>query len=179
MRFLFALIVIAMTCTTALVVVKDTVLPRFGRDGPRPDVSVIDPANPCGPVAAAVVARWLDRPASLSACREAIPCDAMGRTSMAELKRGLERLGVRSAGVKLDAQLVSDMRLPLIVFVNGNHFAVAVPHEAGGAVLIDPPKAPAPFTGRDDTVRWDGAALMCAPSEPALAAEMRRLGLAN
>ncbi|WP_198001061.1 cysteine peptidase family C39 domain-containing protein [Gimesia fumaroli] len=138
-------------------------------------LATLDPQNPCGPVAVRVISQCLGVSTSLSKCGEIVPCDSLGRSTMAELQKGLETLGILSVGITVHQESISEIKLPMIMHVNNNHFVVSLPNDHGVTVIIDPPKAPVPA----DTLpfKWDGHALLCSNSKAALNAELDRLGV--
>lgn len=137
----------------------------------------LDPQNPCGPVAVKVISQCLGVSTSLSKCNDVVPCDSLGRTTMAELQKGLEVLGVLSVGITIQQESISEIRLPMIMHVNDNHFVVSLPNKNGVTVIIDPPELPIRADARALPFYWNGNALLCSTSKAALNNELTRLGV--
>ncbi|MFH1300839.1 MAG: cysteine peptidase family C39 domain-containing protein [Planctomycetota bacterium] len=141
------------------------------------EASILDPQNPCGPVAVSVVTHYLKQPRSLAECNQVVHCDTLGRSSMEDLTTGLDKLGLYSVGLKLDSKAALNFKVPLILFVNGKHFAAALPHTDGKMVIIDPPYKPKHAEESELRQRWTGEALLISTSKDSLNSEMQRLGL--
>jgi len=130
-----------------------------------------DPNNPCGPVCVAEVARLLKRPIGLAEATKLLHPDPIGRTSMADLIRGLRTLGFGAAGVNLDPNTISLLSCPVILHTDGSHFAVVVTNETDRVVMLDPPFPPAIVSTNSLADQWDGPAILVT-SEPA---ELKRI----
>ncbi len=134
-----------------------------------------DPSNPCGPIAAAIIGHWYGKTRPLAEVKSAIRCDALGRTSMAELRSGLSQLGFYCEGIKVSPDMLAMLRLPAILFVNGNHFVVVVPSENQDIIVIDPPRPTARVWLDALPFSWNGHLLLCASTQDQLDEELRQL----
>jgi ABC-type bacteriocin/lantibiotic exporter with double-glycine peptidase domain len=161
-------------------------LPRIGTTGGQTggtppqsadELRVEDPSNPCGPTAAAVVGLWHGRSLALAEVKSAIPCDALGRTSMAELRRGMVQLGFACEGIRVKSDLLSKLQVPAILFVNGNHFVVVAPTADEDIVVIDPPRESRRVRADSLPFAWKGELLLCASTRAELDQELKRLNV--
>jgi ABC-type bacteriocin/lantibiotic exporter with double-glycine peptidase domain len=106
-----------------------------------------------------------------------IPADPLGRTSMAELITGVQRLGLAAAGLNLSPSALCSITHPLILHVEESHFLVAISNGAGRVVLIDPPHAPRAVSVRSLGAVWTGNCALVALDESDLNRRLEDLGL--
>jgi len=148
-------------------------LPKAGSE-----LEQIDPQHPCGLVSIVVVTSALGSPVEQDQVEKVIAIDGLGRTSMAELIRGLRSLGFASAGIKLETSTLRHLAgKPLILHVRPSHFLVAVPVGDGSVVLIDPPHAASCVTLDTLALRWSGETIIVQKDTEDLRMVMKSLGL--
>lgn len=141
-------------------------------------VSILDPDNPCGPVAVALVGHLLGKPVSLAEARRLVPADSLGRTSAAALLEGLGALGIPAAAVQVAPEAAVKLDAPFIVFLDQSHFGVLIPAAGGEWYLADPPQPIRRPTTEELASQWTGEAILVARDDEHLAENLRRLGLA-
>jgi ABC-type bacteriocin/lantibiotic exporter with double-glycine peptidase domain len=138
----------------------------------------IDPHNPCGLVCVSVVSRLLDRPSNPAQSRKIVTCDALGRTSMAELVDGLGALGFAAFGARLDQIALKKLDgMPIILHTRGNHFVVILPMRDGTAVFFDPPHPVRTTTRSELSQFWDGDAIIVQSDASQLSKQLKRIGI--
>lgn len=148
------------------------------REGPT--LEQFDPEHPCGVVAVTMATEVLGRRIESGRAKQAIPVDALGRTSMAEIIDGLGALGFQAVGVKLDMQSLRRLEgLPVILFVDRSHFLVALPVGDGSVVVMDPPHPVRVETSASLSSRWTGEAILLHHSPDQLRKAIRSLGIAE
>lgn len=155
-------------------------LPPGSQAAPRPAgelVPILDPSNPCGPVAASLVGHLVGKPVSLAEARRAVPADSLGRTSAAALIAGLKQLGMTAAAVRMPVADARKLDVPYIAFIRRSHFVVLVPCGRGEVLMMDPPQRAERRTLTELACDWDGEAVLVAPDAGRLAANLARLGL--
>ncbi len=103
--------------------------------------------------------------------------DALGRTSMKELVVALRRVGFGAAGVKIGRSSFSKLRVPVILHLDENHFAVACVIEPGSVMLIDVPVRRSLLTIEQLYQGWDGACVLVAKDDVGLIDAMEQLGI--
>lgn len=121
----------------------------------------VDPNTSCGPVALAVVARVLDRPGTIANFHASTGSGNLGVCSLDDLERAIEAHGLSGAAIRLDPRRPPRHRLPMVLFVDGNHFVTAVPAvDPKHVVILDPPSEPQLAPWSDLYPRWRGEALL-------------------
>ncbi len=155
----------------------DYVVGRFAVSRSRGPRRAVAPDCPCGVVAAAVASRCVGRPIALDDVRRNMLVDPLGRTSMLELLRALQRLGVPATPAKLDAASLRAAATPAVLFVDGSHFVTAIPAAGRRVVLIDPPTAPTLVGPRELGRIRRGEAVLIANDPQTLTGCLRRISL--
>ena len=154
-----------------------------GRARPREqhETRIIDPDNPCGPVAVALVSHLLGKPLSLDEVRAAIDTDPQRRASVAQLVACLRSNGFAAAGVEMEPAALSKLApaTVAILFVEGNHFIVAAPRGGEEVTIFDPPLRPSTRTPGDLPYEWRGQCILAARDAAALDRSLADLGLAG
>jgi hypothetical protein len=91
----------------------------------------------CGVASLAMIARSYGLDVSLEHLRAIIRVEANG-TSLAELRRGAERLGLRSRAVRMDLARPGEIEVPAIVHLRAGHYVVLYEARAEEVVIGDP-----------------------------------------
>jgi hypothetical protein len=119
----------------------------------------------CGPRALATAAMLDGIPVSMDSLVDQFQLQSAG-TSLHEVKRVAERIGLRSVGVRLDWDELQRQSTPAILFVSGDHFVVVDPKDTRAGDhglelrLYDPPGL-ARYVSRPELDGiWNGAALL-------------------
>ncbi len=120
----------------------------------------------CGPAALKMILdHWGIHGTTLEELELATGTDQNG-TSMLALKRAAEKRGMSSRGLRLPVDRLSDIPLPAIAHVHGDHFVVI--RSVGGELVIDDPSlgrlrmSPGVFARS-----WDGIVLAFTGGPPA------------
>ncbi len=154
--------------------------PPVGGPEPGDDVSLIqvDPEYPCGPVSVATVARLCGTQVELARVKQVVPVDSYLRTSMDDLIRGLQTLGLRAAGVRIGPSAVRRLGAArAILFIRQSHFAAALAAPDGSLVIVDPPQHTEVRRADDPALGWHGEAVIVCRTDDELAAALNRLGV--
>jgi ATP-binding cassette subfamily B protein len=105
----------------------------------------MSPSNPiavtqsigCGPRALATLLALIGEPANEKELAVLSGMDENGLTSMYGLSQAVKAKGFEAVGYQLDLEEFSQMPLPLIAHVNGNHFVVVSAYEPPYLTVID------------------------------------------
>jgi len=138
-----------------------------------------DPGNPCGVVSATMVSHLLGKPVRLDQAKRVIHCDALGRSSMAEIAQGLEALGFPAVGVRMDRHKFQRLEIPAILHVDDSHFVVAIMKSDGMVMLYNPPDQPLLVATTDLSEWWDGMALLVGRDQSSIKAALATLNIAQ
>ena len=125
----------------------------------------LDPETSCGPVSLAVVSEYLGRPVPIATFHEATSAGELEVCSMADLLRALRRYGFSAKAVRYELGLTPGHRLPMILFVDGNHFLAALPGRQGEVVIVDPPLEASTVEWSGLRPRWHGEAVVVGLSD--------------
>lgn len=126
----------------------------------------IDPTTSCGPVALAAVSQRLGRPGSIADFHRSTGAGNLGVCSLDDTGRALERHGLASVALRYRNNRAPCHRLPMILFVDGNHFITVVSAiDPATVVVIDPPEEPRLTSWADLRSRWGGEALLVGRTE--------------
>ena len=126
----------------------------------HPPVRAADPETSCGPVSLAVVGEFLGKPLSIAEFHAATGSGELGTCSMTDLLRALRGNGFSAEAVRYDPGRPPGHRLPMVLFVDGNHFLAALPGRKGQVVLVDPPQEPKLVAWGQLAARWRGEAVV-------------------
>ena len=142
-------------------------------------IRIIDPDNPCGPVAIAMVSHLLKRPILLRNLREALDVDPQRRVSMGQLRDCLESNDFAAVGVSIEPRMLATLgpSTAAILHVDGTHFIVAAGRDGGEVMIYDPPLPPAASTADALPYKWDGPCILVALKAEDLRRELARMGL--
>jgi len=163
-------IILSFACAT-FVAVTMRASPRWARTrttaGHKISSVDMDPGTSCGPASLAVVSEYLGRPATISDFHEKTGAGNLGACSFDDLVRALTGHGLSAVAVRYEVSRPPRHRLPLILFVDGDHFLSALPGARGTVVIVDPPHLPWKTSWTDLSARWRGEAVVVArnPSE--------------
>lgn len=124
-----------------------------------------DPETSCGPASLAVVSEYLGRPIPIVVFHEAAGAGDLGVCSVADLLRALRQHGFSAKAVRYRAGSAPGHRLPMVIFVDGNHFLVALPGPRGKVVIVDPPLEPSVVQWSQLAPRWHGEAVIVGLSD--------------
>ncbi len=161
-----ALALVLSTCAVTALIVASDQSPILVHD--HHDAQQGDPDASCGPVSLAVVAEYLDRPATIRELNDATRAGELGACSFADLLRALRERGFAAEALRYDSGRPPSHRLPMVLFVDGHHFFAALPGRAGRVVIVDPPREPVDTDWADLTNRWQGEAILVALDETTL-----------
>lgn len=139
------LVILPATGAVALAVSLARPAPRQAVESHRRHVHVTDSETPCGAVSLAIASQYLGRPVGIAEFRQATGAGDLGVCSIADLVRASERYGLAAAAVRYTPGAPPGHGLPMILFVNADHFLAALPMPDGRFVLIDPPGEPRPI----------------------------------
>lgn len=97
----------------------------------------IDPHRPCGAICVGVASTILNRPIPVDQVRRAISFDPLGRTSLAELVRGLRSFGFAAIGVQIGWTDLKRLNgVPIIAYSRLGHFFVLIPQNSMATSLF-------------------------------------------
>jgi len=131
----------------------------------RADHQVGDPTASCGPVSLAVVGALLGKPVSIKDFHDASGSGELGVCSMADLLRALRARGFAARGLRYHVGSPPKHQLPMVLFLDGNHFLAAQPAPDGSVVLVDLPSEPRKVDWSSLADIWSGESLVVAISE--------------
>lgn len=150
---------------------------RCGRsDSPRA-IARIDVSHPCGVACMSLVSRVLGRPMSVKEASRIAPPDALGRLSLAEIRKALCTAGMYAVAVRMSADKVSELHVPAILHWDNMHFVVAVVNEKGHVLILDPPDEPREVDMTRLHGSFSGSAILVHSDEKAVVAQLHTLGL--
>ena|SRR5213593_2861620 len=116
--------------------------------------------NDCGPATLAMMLMHFGIPSSVEELRRQANLDAHG-TSMLSLIRMAETKGLKAAGWRLTFAELQQAPMPVIAFINHNHFVVVRRIESNGDVLVlDPALGQLRFRRWRFQERWSGETLV-------------------
>lgn len=131
-------------------------------------VAAAGPAGPCGPDALGYACERLGVPYDPDCIRERVP-DADGSTTLLDLKRAAEALGLVAQGVRMTAEEAVSAPKPFIAHVDGDHFVTVTGADRLYMYVYDPAGDDTPWRHSDFARRFTGAALLLSLPEPAAA----------
>ncbi len=136
----------------------------------------VDPDTSCGPVSLAVVSHYLGRPVPIAAFHEATGAGALGVCSISDLIGALRQKGFACTALRYDPRRPPSHDLPMVLFVDGAHFLVALPGGKNTVVLVDPPSKSDVATCAQLAVRWQGEAVVVAMTNTDLSRALEQDG---
>jgi ABC-type bacteriocin/lantibiotic exporter with double-glycine peptidase domain len=128
-----------------------------------PVVRQIDEMD-CGAACLAMICRHFGRRVSLPFIRDAVGTGVDG-TSLAGLRRGGERLGLRVRAVKATKARVADLPLPAVVHWEGNHWVVLFDVGERDVRIADPAQGLRRMSRQEFAEAWSGYAALTEPTE--------------
>jgi ABC-type bacteriocin/lantibiotic exporter with double-glycine peptidase domain len=128
-----------------------------------PVVRQIDEMD-CGAASLAMICRHYGRRVSLPFIRDAVGTGVDG-TSLAGLRRGGERLGLRVRAVKATRAQVEDLPLPAVVHWEGNHWVVLYDVGERDVRIADPAQGLRRMSRHEFAEAWSGYAALPEPTE--------------
>lgn len=131
-------------------------------------IAAAGPAGPCGPDALGYACERLGVPYDPECLREQVP-DAGGNTTLLDLKRAAEALGLVAQGVRMTAEEAVAAPKPFIAHVDGDHFVTVTGADRLYMYVYDPAGDDTPWRHSDFARRFTGAALLLSLPEPAAA----------
>ena len=161
--------IIACLATGSLLGLAFAVNWRMMKSPARPvikhSVRNVDPRTSCGPVSLAVVSEYLGKSVPIADFHEETGAGDLGFCSMADLVRALKKHGFAARAVRFDTQPPPFHNLPMVLFVDGDHFLAAIASNPREVVVIDPPKKPQTMPWDELKPRWQGEAVVVGRSE--------------
>lgn len=116
-------------------------------------------SNDCGPAALKMVFDYFEVPATLEGTSEKF-LDKKG-TSMLSIKEMAELKGLKAEGWRYAFKDLKRIKLPAIVFVNGNHYVVISEiTENGNIIVLDPAIGKLKYSPRAFRRIWKGEVLI-------------------
>lgn len=127
---------------------------RHGRTMPR-----VDPETSCRPVTLAIASQYLGRKVSIGEFHHATQAGDLGVCSFSDLIRALRQYGFNATALRYDKPPAIHGDAPLILWVDGGHYVVALPGPGDGIVIVDPPNEPRIAHWSELAGRWKGEAI--------------------
>lgn len=115
----------------------------------------------CGVACLRMVAQAMGKNEDAAAIRGLAGTTADG-TSLLGLKSAAENLGLPASTWRLRSPDLASVRLPLIAFVDGNHFVVVREVSDGYVIVLDPASGRLKHSVQSFAERWSGEALIFA-----------------
>jgi len=159
-----------------ILLVRQAPLPGRAGHGERKVGSRYDPETSCGPVCLAVVSQYLEKPTSIEEFHYLTHAGDLGVCGFTELLHALSQKGLSAVGVRYDRKRPPRHRLPMILYVDGDHFLVAIPGAARRVCLIDMPDDPRVMTWEQVFLRWEGEAVVVGLNDTDVKAALDRDG---
>lgn len=123
-----------------------------------PHVKQVDEMD-CGAASLAMVCRHFGRQVSLARIRQVVHTATDG-TSLKNLCRGAEALGLAARSVKVSPQNVPQMPLPAIIHWDNYHWVVLFDADERHAWIADPATSVRKITRRELNEKWNGYAAL-------------------
>jgi len=131
-----------------------------------------DPDASCGPVSLSVVSHYFNSPVEIGVFNRLTNAGESGVCSMEDLRFALRNQGYEAIAIRYPKGRVPAHRLPMILYVDRNHFLTTIPVD-NGAIVIDPPNSPYFSDWRSLEERWTGESLVASPSSAELQEALR------
>lgn len=133
----------------------------------QPHHGTMSPSNPiavnqsigCGPRALAILLEIIGEPANETELAVLSGMDENGLTSMYGLAQAVKAKELEAVGYQLDLEEFSQVPLPLIAHVKGNHFVVVSTYEPPYLTVIDNNHKSKMMVSDFDQI-WDGLVLV-------------------
>jgi HlyB family type I secretion system ABC transporter len=123
-----------------------------------PHIKQVDEMD-CGAASLAMVCRHFGRQVSLARIRQVVHTHTDG-TSLKNLCRGAETLGLAARSVKVSTQNVPQMPLPAIIHWENYHWVVLFAVDEQHAWIADPATSIRKITRRELSEKWNGYAAL-------------------
>jgi ABC-type bacteriocin/lantibiotic exporter with double-glycine peptidase domain len=140
-------------------------------------VGLADLESPCGPVCLSLVSRIQGHSVSIQQASQLLSPDSLGRTSVSELVRSLNELGLFAQAVLLPIQNFAKLHVPAILHWRGSHFVVAVTNQVGEVMIFDPPRTPVVLGQGALAQSYGGIAVLVATNQAGLYGQLRDFGI--
>lgn len=121
-----------------------------------------------------MVSRYLKKPVSVAEFHHLTHAGDLGVCAFTDLLNVLRQHGFSAEAVCYQRNQPPRHRLPMILFVDSNHFLVAIPGTARRVCIVNPPNDPRLMTWDQLSTRWDGAAIIVGLDEAAVKAALGR-----